>query len=192
MDYQILVASKRHLSYSQQISALYQLSARERGTGIATRASSYIEKKMKNGNAVIALLENQLVGFCYIETFDKKKYVSNSGLIVESSFRGQGIAKRIKQVAFQLARDKYPDSKVFGITTSSAVMKINSELGYIPVSFSELTKDEAFWKGCSSCSNYEILLSKNYQMCLCTGMLAASKTEQEHLKGWEQKISMIK
>ena len=104
-----------------------------------------------------------------------KRYVSNSGLLVHPDYRGQGIARKIKQKVFNLARDKYPNSQVFGITTSLAVMRINTSLGYHPVTFSELTKDETFWKGCSSCPNYQILKEKQYQMCLCTGMLAPSK-----------------
>ena len=50
-------------------------------------------------------------------------------------------------------------------------MKINSELGYVPVTFSELTDDEMFWKGCQSCVNYDILTRTNRKHCLCTGML---------------------
>ena len=105
---------------------------------------------MKAGDAVIALKGEQFVGFCYIESFENKKYVSNSGLLVHPDFRGRGIAKQIKRHVFSLARDRYPASRVFGITTSLAVMRINTSLGYHPVTFSELTKDEAFWKGCSS------------------------------------------
>jgi hypothetical protein len=63
-------------------------------------------------------------------------------------------------------------------------MKINSELGYIPVSYSDLTDDEAFWKGCQSCVNYEILMSKSRQNCICTAMLfdpQAKKNNTEEL-----------
>jgi hypothetical protein len=50
-------------------------------------------------------------------------------------------------------------------------MKINSDLGYEPVTYSELTQDNAFWKGCTSCVNYQILMSKERKNCLCTAML---------------------
>jgi hypothetical protein len=50
-------------------------------------------------------------------------------------------------------------------------MKINSELGYEPVTYSELTQDEAFWAGCKSCVNYEILMGKERKNCMCTAML---------------------
>ena len=66
---------------------------------------------------------------------------------------------------------KFPEAKVFGITTGLAVMKINSDLGYKPVPFSELTTDPTFWAGCKTCTNFEILKSKDNKMCLCTGML---------------------
>ena len=122
------------------------------------------------------------MGFCYVETWSHGRYVSNSGLIVDPEYRQYGLARRIKKQAFDLARDLYPDAKIFGITTSGPVMKINSELGYIPVTFSELTQDDVFWQTCSSCPNYEILQSKDRKMCLCTGMLAPSKNEELNMK----------
>ena len=50
-------------------------------------------------------------------------------------------------------------------------MKLNSRMGYVPVTFSELTEDEEFWRGCQGCCNYDILQRNNRRMCLCTGML---------------------
>jgi len=171
----IRTTNSEDTKYSQTLVDWYVQSSKERGTGIATRTKPYLDQKMSQGNAIIALDGQTLIGFCYIETFEGKKYVSNSGLIIHSSFRGQGIAKRIKAQAFQLARDRYPDAKIFGITTSDVVMKINTELGYRAVAFHQLTQDEAFWKGCSSCPNYDILMRNNKRMCLCTGMAAPSK-----------------
>ena len=173
----ITIASEAHYIFAEQISQEYEVSAKVRGTGIAKRSVEYICNKMATGDAVIATSDEGFIGFCYIESFENKRYVSNSGLLVLPRFRGMGIAKKIKEQVFQLARNKYPDSRVFGITTSLAVMRINTALGYHPVTFSELTKDETFWKGCSSCPNYPILKEKEYQMCLCTGMLAPSKNE---------------
>jgi GNAT superfamily N-acetyltransferase len=168
-----------HTPYAQEICDLIEESAKVRGTGIAKREASYVAKKLSDGKAVIAFDGDKLIGFCYIETWSHAKYVSNSGLIVDPNYRKHGLARAIKKAAFNLARDLFPTAKVFGITTSGPVMKINSELGYIPVPFSELTQDEDFWKGCSSCPNYEILQSKDRKMCLCTGMLAPSKVEEE-------------
>ena len=154
-------------------------SANARGTGIAKRSPEYIEQKIDEGKAVIAVTDQNLwAGFCYIETWSHGQYVANSGLIVSPDLRQAGLGREIKLKAFNLARDKYPYAKVFGITTSLAVMKINTELGYKPVTFSELTQDEAFWQGCSSCPNYDILNRNERKMCLCTGMLAPSKMEE--------------
>jgi N-acetylglutamate synthase-like GNAT family acetyltransferase len=147
-------------------------SALARGTGIAKRSPEYISQKINEGKAVIAVTkENTWVGFCYIEAWGHEKFVANSGLIVAPEFRKTGIAKSIKQRIFALSREKYPDAKIFGLTTGLAVMKINSDLGYKPVTYSELTDDDKFWEGCKSCVNYEILMSKGRKNCLCTAML---------------------
>jgi len=177
MDIQILIANSSHLSYAEEICLQYEESAKVRGTGIAKRSPEYIKKKMMDEDAMIALNGDHLAGFCYIETFEDKKYVSNSGLIILPEYRRMGIARNLKKQVFNYARDRYPFARVFGITTSLAVMRINTELGYHPVTFSELTKDKTFWKGCRSCSNYAILQNKEFEMCLCTGMLAPSKEE---------------
>lgn len=160
-------------------------SAQARGTGIAKRTPEYVAEKMKEGKAVIAYTKDgDWVGFCYIETWSHGEYVANSGLIVAPIFRKGGVAKAIKKKIFELSREKYPDAKLFGLTTGLAVMKINSELGYEPVTYSELTQDEAFWAGCKSCVNYEILMSKDRKNCMCTAMLFDPK---DHYKPEETK-----
>lgn len=147
-------------------------SAEARGTGIAKRTPEYIETKIDEGKAVIAHTDSgEWVGFCYIETWSHGEYVANSGLIVSPAYRKTGVAKAIKRKIFELSRERYPQAKIFGLTTGLAVMKINSELGYEPVTYSELTQDEAFWAGCKSCVNYEILRSKDRKNCMCTAML---------------------
>ncbi len=171
MSVSIQYATKKHSKYALAICDLIAVAAKQRGTGIAKRDPKYIQSKIEKGNAVIALDGNVLVGFCYIETWENKEYVANSGLIVNPDYRGQGIARKIKEKSFQLSREKFPDSKLFGITTSLAVMKINSGLGYKPVTYSELTQDSVFWDGCKSCPNYDILTRNNRKNCLCTGML---------------------
>ena len=154
-------------------------SAKARGTGIAKRSPEYIEKKMQEGKAVIALTsDGKWVGFCYIEVW-KGEYVANSGLIVAPEFRKSGVAKQIKKRIFDLSRERYPEAKIFGLTTGLAVMKINSELGYEPVTYSELTNDEEFWAGCKSCVNYDILMSKDKKNCMCTAMLYDPKDHYE-------------
>lgn len=167
----VQIADERYIGYVDTILTAIAEAAKVRGTGIARRSPEYIEQKIKEGKAIIALYGSEFAGFCYIETWGNKKFVANSGLIVVDKFRGEGLAKRIKRMAFDLSRQRYPEAKIFGLTTGLAVMKINSELGYKPVTFSELTDDEAFWRGCQSCVNYDILQRTNRKHCLCTGML---------------------
>ncbi len=167
----VIVASEKHLKYVDIILDTIEKAAKVRGTGIAKRSPEYVKQKMLEGKAIIALDGDKFAGFAYIESWSNKKFVANSGLIVVENYRGHGLAKRIKRKVFDLSRSMFPDAKIFGLTTGLAVMKINSELGYRPVTFSELTDDEAFRKGCQSCVNYDILQRTNKRMCLCTGML---------------------
>lgn len=167
----IRAATAEDSKYASQITEEMESSAKARGTGIAKRSPEYLVRKMEEGKAVIALTpENEWVGFCYIETWEGE-YVANSGLIVSPAYRKSGVAKAIKEKIFQLSREMYPEAKIFGLTTGLAVMKINSDLGYEPVTYSELTQDEKFWSGCQSCVNYDILMSKERKNCLCTAML---------------------
>ncbi len=170
-DYYIDVANEEHLEYVDIILTTIADAAKVRGTGIAKRSPGYIIQKINERKAIIALHGKTFAGFCYIESWGHNRFVANSGLIVADAFRGQGLAKAIKSKAFELSRKRFPDAKLFGLTTGLAVMKINSELGYKPVTFSELTDDEMFWKGCQSCVNYDILVRTNRRHCLCTGML---------------------
>ncbi|MBU3698793.1 MAG: GNAT family N-acetyltransferase [Candidatus Kapabacteria bacterium] len=175
---EVFHANESHTLYAEEICETIFVAAQQRGTGIARRTPEYIIGKMMEGKAIIALTQDgRLAGFCYVETWEHGRYVANSGLIVKPEFRKQNLARRIKKAAFDLSRERYPSAKLFGITTSAAVMKINSELGYRPVHFSELTSDEAFWSGCQSCPNYDILQRTNRAMCLCTGMLADSASQ---------------
>ena len=167
----IAIANESHIKYAQVISQTISESAKVRGTGIAKRSVEYIIQRLVNGNAVIALDGDKFAGFCYIEVWGHKKFVANSGLIVHPDYRKMGLAKKIKRAIFELSRKKFPDAKIFGITTGLAVMKMNYELGYKPVTFSELTNDPEFWRGCQTCKNFDILTRTDRKMCLCTGML---------------------
>ena len=168
----VRIATSSDIIHANTITAEMELSAQVRGTGIAKRSAEYITQKILEGKAVIALTEDNVwVGFCYIEAWGHEGFVANSGLIVAPAFRKTGIAKSIKKRIFDLSREKYPKAKIFGLTTGLAVMKINSDLGYEPVTYSELTDDENFWAGCKSCVNYDILISKEKKNCMCTAML---------------------
>lgn len=184
----IVVADKSHSIYSEIICQTIAESAAVRGTGIARRTPEYIMTKMENGNAVIALDGDKFVGFCYIEKWGHGKFVANSGLIVHPDYRGHGIAKQIKHKVFEHSRTKFPDAKVFSITTGLAVMKMNTQLGYKPVPFSELTDDPTFWDGCQTCKNYDVLTRTDRKMCLCTGMLYDPAHELVEKKQVKEKV----
>jgi hypothetical protein len=179
-DFIIKVASAEDASYAEEICHEMEESAKARGTGIAKRSPEYVADKMREGKAIIALhKDGTWAGFCYIETWGHAQYVANSGLIVSPKFRKFGLATSIKHKAFELSRTKYPEAKLFGLTTGLAVMKINSELGYEPVTYSELTQDEEFWSGCKSCVNFDILTAKERKNCLCTAMLYDPEDKQK-------------
>ena len=183
---EILIADKSHSIYADIICETIAESAKVRGTGIAKRTPEYIITKMTNGNAIIAIDGGMFAGFCYIEVWSHGKFVANSGLIVHPDYREQGLAKKIKAKVFELSRTKFPDAKIFSITTGLAVMKMNTELGYKPVTFSELTTDQTFWNGCQTCRNYDVLQRTEQKLCLCTGMLydanAIKKEESKEVK----------
>ncbi len=191
----IRVANSGDVHYAKIITDEMEASAKARGTGIARRSPEYIANKMEEDKAVIAhTKEGVWVGFCYIETWSHNEYVANSGLIVAPQFRKSGVAKAIKKKIFDISRERYPNAKIFGLTTGLAVMKINSELGYEPVTYSELTQDEAFWAGCKSCVNYDILMSKERKNCLCTAMLYDPKdhyTPEETKESFEKKSKVF-
>ncbi|EDM42862.1 hypothetical protein SCB49_11217 [unidentified eubacterium SCB49] len=190
----IVIADKSHFIYAETISDTIDQAAQVRGTGIAKRTPEYIITKIENGNAVIALEGNKFAGFCYIEAWSHGKFVANSGLIVHPDFRNIGLAKQIKKKIFEHSRTKFPNAKVFSITTGLAVMKLNSDLGYHPVTFSELTDDQTFWKGCQTCKNYDVLQRTNQSMCLCTGMLfdPISDKNKENKKVKEKAFKRLK
>lgn len=167
----IMVADKSHYTYVDEILTTIAEAAKVRGTGIAKRNPGYVKQKMSEGKAVIALDGEKFAGFSYIETWGGKHYVTTSGLIVPEQYRGHGLARRIKHVTFTLARMRWPQAKIFSLTSGAAVMKLNTEHGYVPVTFAQLTDDETFWKGCEGCINQDILKRTDRRYCVCTGML---------------------
>jgi len=174
----LTIASEAHLHYVKEIEQALLEASQQKGTGIAVRSSAYLSGKMKEGKAIIAYSDEGFwAGFCYIESWGHNKFVANSGLIVSSRFRGIGLASAIKKKALELSEKLFPGAKLFGLTTSLAVMKINSNLGYRPVTFSELTDDDEFWKGCQTCPYYDILVRTKRVDCLCTAMILVPKKE---------------
>ena len=177
-DISVEVASEKHLAYIGEILQTIEAAAKVRGTGIAQRKPEYIAQKINEAKAVIAMYDGRFAGFSYIETWENKSYVTTSGLIVHPDFRGLGLAKKIKDLTFSLARTRWPNAKIISLTSGAAVMVMNTQLGYKPVTFAELTSDEAFWKGCEGCINVDVLKRTNRKFCICTAMLF---DPEEHL-----------
>jgi predicted acetyltransferase len=177
-DIDVMVADDSHVKYVTEILDTIEAAAKVRGTGIAKRSPEYVAQKMREGKAIIALAGEEFAGFTYIESWGNKQYVATSGLIVVDKFRNHGLARRIKHASFQLARLRWPKAKIFSLTSGSAVMKLNTELGYIPVTFADLTDDEAFWRGCLGCVNHEVLVNKQRRHCICTAMLFDPEDER--------------
>jgi len=169
--YTVRTAQPSDCIYVDAIIQAIAESARQRGTGICRRSYEQLKEKIENGNAVIATCNNAWTGFCYLQSWDNNAFVSHCALIIAEEYRNSGIAVEIKRQIFELSRKLYPDAKIFGLTTSGAVMKINTRLGYKPVTYSEITHDEIFWNACRSCVNYPILLSKQKKQCICTAMI---------------------
>ena len=170
-EFKIEVAGEQHLRYVDEILQTIESAAKVRGTGIAKRKPEYVAQKMMEAKAVIALCGERFAGFSYIETWGDKHYVTTSGLIVHPDFRGKGLAKKIKDMTFTLARLRWPQAKIFSLTSGAAVMAMNTQLGYKPVTFADLTDDESFWKGCEGCVNVDVLKRTGRKYCICTAIL---------------------
>jgi GNAT superfamily N-acetyltransferase len=170
-DIDVMVADESHEIYVDTILETIEGAAKVRGTGIAKRTHEYVAQKMREGKSIIALAGEEFAGFTYIESWGNKQFVATSGLIVHDKFRNRGLARRIKHASFQLARLRWPHAKLFSLTSGSAVMKLNTELGYFPVTFADLTDDEAFWRGCNGCVNHDVLERTGRRYCICTAML---------------------
>ena len=177
-EVEVMVANVEHEKYVDTILDTIAAAAAVRGTGIAKRSHEYVTTKMREAKAVIALQGDKFAGFSYIETWGNRQYVTTSGLIVHPDFRGIGLAKRIKDMTFTLARIRWPKAKIFSLTSGAAVMQLNTQLGYKPVTFADLTDDEAFWRGCEGCINVDVLKRTGRKYCICTGMLF---DPEEHL-----------
>ena len=127
---------------------------------------------MEEGKAVIALTaDGEWLGSAISKPREHNKFVANSGLIVSPAFRKTGVAKSIKKRIFELSREKYPDAKDIRAYHRAGSDEDQPDLGYEPVTYSELTNDDQFWAGCKSCVNYDILMSKERKNCMCTAML---------------------
>lgn len=170
-DIIIRIAGESDACYIQNIIAEIDNAAKDPATGICRRTASFLAKKIKEGLAVIAVTSrNEWAGFCYIQEWEEARFVSSCALVIAPAARNTGIAGAIKTKIFELAQHRYPKAILFGLTTSSAVMKINSKLGYQPVPYAAITKASGFWDSCRGCQHYDILQRQNRTNCLCTAM----------------------
>jgi len=168
----VRVATMNDIKYAEEICKETEASAIVRGTGIAKRSPESVAQKMRDGKSVVAVTAGgDWVGFAYIQSWEDGQYISNSGLIVSPKFRNSGVAKAIKERIFKMSRRMYPEAKIFSITSGAAIMKMNTRLGFEPVTFQDITQDQLFWEGCKGCVNHAILDDKNKCNCLCTAML---------------------
>jgi hypothetical protein len=168
----IEVASDSHLTLADLICDTIKAGVVARGTGIAGRTPDDIREKIRSGKAVVAMHCNgDWAGFAYWAVWENGQYVSHSGLIVNPIYRQQGVADLLKHKLLDLTRAAFPHARIFSITTSQAVMSLNSKLGYHAVAFSELPQDERFWGQCAGCQHHDILHRTGGKYCLCTGML---------------------
>ena len=171
-NYTVRVANDGDVVHAETISLLIGRSAKEREIGIANRTPEYLSEKIKEGKGVIAVTKKgELAGFCYIESWEHQRFVSISGMIVAHDHRRKGLSDKIKAKAFGLSLDRWPKAQILSITTSLPIMGMNTKLGYKTVTFQQLTKDEKFWEGCSSCKFYDILQRTKKKNCLCTAMV---------------------
>jgi GNAT superfamily N-acetyltransferase len=189
----VRLAKAADVIFAKEITVEMEASAIARGTGIAKRSPELICEKILDGKAVIALTNyGKWVGFQYLEAWEEGKFVSNSGLIVSPQYRNAGVATAIKNKIFQLSRSKYPNALIFSLTSGLSIMKLNTALGFEPVTYSEITKDEHFWDGCKSCVNYDVLTGKKKCNCLCTAMLFdAVKAENVRTEKAKQKLQLL-
>lgn len=168
----VRIATINDIKYVDEIIQETESSAIARGSGISKRSPESLAQKIRDEKAVIAVTTaGEWVGFAYFEAWENGSFISNSGLIVSPKFRKTGVARAIKDRIFRMSRRKYPNAKIFSITSGIAIMKMNTQLGFEPVTFAEITKDPSFWEGCKSCVNYGILEGKKKCNCLCTAML---------------------
>lgn len=179
-DMKILFAGEEHLKYADDVVNAISEAAKDKKSGLALRTHDYISEKIAAGKGIIALDGDKFAGFCYIESWEHNYFVANSGLIVKPEYRGAGLARAIKQKAFELSAIKYPGAKIFGLTTSPAVRGINESLGYKCVPYTQITSDINFWKGCVSCTHYETLCKNGFEDCFCTGMVYDPSENEQH------------
>jgi hypothetical protein len=168
----IRLATEADAKHLPRIADLLDEGAISRGIGRGRRPDSLMLQKIRENRSIMAFNpEGDVVGFCYIDTWNNDSFVVHNALIVAPKYRDKNLGWLIKEFAFKITRSRWPDAKIFGLTTTQAVMHINSKLGYEPVVYAALPQDERFWNGHSNCIYYDVLQRSGGRFCLCTAML---------------------
>lgn len=160
--------------YAEAASALIDQASAE--FDIAKRTPEWLAAKIRARRAAIALAGGELVGFGYWSAWENDTFISHSGLVVRSDYRGTGLGRDLKMVLFDSSRRRLPEASLMSLTTSPQVRKLNLSLGFEIVPLEQLTKDPAFWEGCRTCRNYEEVQARG-QQCCCEGMLLRPESE---------------
>lgn len=171
MEITIRVGGPADVDRAAEIALLIEEAASQPGAAVARRSEECIRGKLIDGKAVLAVREDEVIGFAYLELWEEGRYLSHSALVVDPQYRGYGVGTALKKELFQLSRTQFPSAIPFGLTTNGAVMKMNSTLGYHAVPFSDITEDSEFWRGCEGCQYVSILKSQKRKNCLCTAMV---------------------
>lgn len=149
-------------------SALIESAAEEHD--IAQREPAFLRTKISAGQAAVALLEAELVGFGYWSAWDAGRFVSHSGLVVRPDLRGVGLGRELKRCLFASSRERLPAAALMSLTNSPEVRAMNLSLGFRVVPLEDLPDDPEFWKGCDACRNIERVRSEGLRCC-CEAML---------------------
>lgn len=172
MNFEVRRAVEKDLILAPSIVEEINYWARFRTTGVVGRTAAYIEDKIKEGKAFIAFSPTgEWVGFCYLEVWEHRRYVANSGLIIKPEYRKSGLAKKLKEVSFRFTRKTYPQAKIFSLTSKPSVMQINLALGYKSVSPQYLFEDSDFVNGCRDVVDYPDMTAKHKNDGNCFLML---------------------
>jgi len=179
--YEVRRAAESDLQFVPSVASAIDDEVAAGAIGIARRSAADLASRIRTGEAIIALAAEATsdhapagadwAGFCYVAAWEEGRFVSTSGLIVAPQHRGRGLAKRLKERALELAAERYPGAIAFGLSTSSAVARINEELGFRAASYSALPADSAFWDGCRTCPLHADLVANERRTCHCRAVI---------------------
>jgi len=164
----VRVAGAEDAGFAEAASVLIADAALE--FDVAKRSPRLLREKIVGGQAVLALEDDELVGFAFWSTWQNGRFVSHSGLVVRPDRRGRALGRRLKWELTAASRRRHPDAALMSLTSSRAVRAMNRALGFVQVPLDHLTLDPAFWRGCEACRNHAEL-GAHPDHCRCVGMI---------------------